>query len=161
MIGTMSWHDLVRHTALMSRMVLAMDRLVVTVLKDGNEPLGGSLLELGFDGWPKWCRTIIQVLREHGTSTLSTMPTAASLLFGDASQMCRVLVAAVIMVVASSLRSLLCLSQVDAPLLGMMLLVWLSAVAAHMSRPFLALQSAVLALCDWPSLLGYENEFTV
>lgn len=88
------------------------------------------------------------------------MMAAAALLFGDSGEVGGVLLIVGFLVIAG-LGALLGLAQVYAFLLGMMRLLYLTAVTFDMCRPFFALQTTMLALCDRSALLGDQRQFAV
>lgn len=85
---------------------------------------------------------------------------AAALLFGDGGEVGGVLLIVGFLVIAG-LGALLGLAQVYAFLLGMMRLLYLTAVTFDMCRPFFAFQTTMLALCDRSALLGDQRQFAV
>lgn len=89
------------------------------------------------------------------------MWTAAALLFLHGGQMCRILLIVVFFKEAVGLCFLFCFAEVYAFLLWVVRFLRLATITFDMRGSFLALLSAVLALCDRPALFGYEDEFTV
>lgn len=88
------------------------------------------------------------------------MMAAATLLFCNSGQMCRVLFFMVV-VVESSLGSLLGLTQVYAFLFRVVRLFDFTTIALYMSRSLLSFETTVVALSDRPSLLRNQGEFAV
>jgi hypothetical protein len=78
-------------------MVLAMDRLMVAVGKDGDACVGNGLLQTWLHGWAmKGNDTIVRLLLQDSTCAFPTMMAAAALFFCDSSQVCCILLQEVI-----------------------------------------------------------------
>jgi hypothetical protein len=73
-------------------MVLAMDRLMVTVGKDSDGCVGTRLLQARLHGWAmKRSDTVVRLLLQDSTCAFPAMMAAAALFFRNSSQVCCIL----------------------------------------------------------------------
>lgn len=108
-----------------------------------------------------WCTgDVVCFLLQYSTCALATMVTATALLFGDGSQVCWILLKVMVLHIAR-LRPLFSFTQMDALLLGMVLLLRGATIAAHVGRSLLAFLSTVLALCYRAAFLWHKRKLAV
>ena len=109
------------------------------------------------------CRIVLtSLLLQHSASACAAMMAATALFLRYSSQMSWMQGLRVLLHERSILlRLLFCCSNMDAFLLAMMRLLWLSTITFHVSRSFLAFVTAVLALCNRPTFLRYKYKFSV
>lgn len=145
---------------LMCGIVLAMNRLVMTVHKIRDAAVRSRLLQARLHRWSLRQRVINSLTLQNRASTLAAVVATTTLLFGYGREMVWVLLDGWLLWLPRP-RPLLGLSQVDALLSGMMMLARIAAVTADVGRPFLALLPTVLALCHRSALLRYLNKLAI